>query len=115
MLPAIELPSPLWGRGWTASGAVTSRGGPGEGVGTSELNALTTLIDESSKSVPKFGPFVMSPVWTLNSDKLSCARVRPATLSTMKHHSLVMLFGPPREFQGDRKSTRLNSSHLGIS
>jgi hypothetical protein len=26
------LPSPPWGRGWTATGAFTSRGGPGEGV-----------------------------------------------------------------------------------
>jgi hypothetical protein len=28
----ILLPSPLWGRGWTAAGVLTSRGGPGEGV-----------------------------------------------------------------------------------
>ena len=28
------LPSPLWGRGWTASGVLISRGGPGEGVET---------------------------------------------------------------------------------
>jgi hypothetical protein len=28
----IPLPSPLWGRGWTATGAFSSRGGPGEGV-----------------------------------------------------------------------------------
>jgi len=27
-----ENPSPLWGRGWTAAGVFTSRGGPGEGV-----------------------------------------------------------------------------------
>ncbi len=27
-------PSPPWGRGWTATGAFTSRGGPGEGVKT---------------------------------------------------------------------------------
>jgi hypothetical protein len=26
------LPSPLWGRGWRASGVIASRGGPGEGV-----------------------------------------------------------------------------------
>jgi hypothetical protein len=26
------LPSPPWGRGWTATGAFTSRRGPGEGV-----------------------------------------------------------------------------------
>jgi hypothetical protein len=26
------LPSPPWGRGWTAAGAFSSRGGPGEGV-----------------------------------------------------------------------------------
>jgi len=26
------LPSPTWGRGWTATGAFISRGGPGEGV-----------------------------------------------------------------------------------
>ena len=26
------LPSPLWGRGWTATGVFTSRGGTGEGV-----------------------------------------------------------------------------------
>jgi len=25
-------PSPLWGRGWTATGVFFSRGGPGEGV-----------------------------------------------------------------------------------
>ena len=25
-------PSPLWGRGWTATRALTSGGGPGEGV-----------------------------------------------------------------------------------
>ena len=28
----ILLPSPLWGRGWRASGVIASRGGPGEGV-----------------------------------------------------------------------------------
>ena len=28
----ISLPSPPWGRGWRASGAFISRGGPGEGV-----------------------------------------------------------------------------------
>ena len=28
----ILLPSPLWGRGWPATGAFTSRGGTGEGV-----------------------------------------------------------------------------------
>ena len=28
----VLLPSPPWGRGWTATGAFTSRGGPGEGV-----------------------------------------------------------------------------------
>jgi hypothetical protein len=28
------LPSPLWGRGWTATGVFTSRRGPGEGVAT---------------------------------------------------------------------------------
>ncbi|MGO8819580.1 MAG: endonuclease domain-containing protein [Terriglobia bacterium] len=28
------LPSPLWGRGWLASGVLISRGGPGEGVET---------------------------------------------------------------------------------
>ena len=27
-------PSPLWGRGWTATGAVISRGGTGEGIKT---------------------------------------------------------------------------------
>jgi hypothetical protein len=26
------LPSPLWGRGWRASGVIASRGGPGEEV-----------------------------------------------------------------------------------
>jgi len=27
-----DLPSPPWGRGWTAAGVLFSRGGPGEGV-----------------------------------------------------------------------------------
>ncbi|MGO8788363.1 MAG: hypothetical protein ACLQVL_13410 [Terriglobia bacterium] len=31
---ANSLPSPLWGRGWLASGVLISRGGPGEGVET---------------------------------------------------------------------------------
>ncbi|SPE26456.1 hypothetical protein SBA2_30121 [Acidobacteriia bacterium SbA2] len=30
--PLAKLPSPLWGRGWTAAGALFSRGGTGEGV-----------------------------------------------------------------------------------
>jgi len=32
MRNANFLPSPLWGRGWTASGVLISRGGTGEGV-----------------------------------------------------------------------------------
>ena len=52
----ILLPSPLWGRGWRASGVIASRGGPGEGVspivnsyvghhtrGTSEKGLLKNL------------------------------------------------------------------------
>ena len=39
------FPSPLWGRGWTATGVFTSRGGTGEGVKTvvshSTLNPCT--------------------------------------------------------------------------
>jgi hypothetical protein len=31
------LPSPLWGRGWPASGVLTSRGGTGEGVNLERL------------------------------------------------------------------------------
>jgi len=34
MRNANFLPSPLWGRGWTASGVLISRGGTGEGVET---------------------------------------------------------------------------------
>jgi hypothetical protein len=33
------LPSPPWGRGWTAAGAFFSRGGPGEGVLSGEGKA----------------------------------------------------------------------------
>jgi hypothetical protein len=38
----IHFPRPTWGRGWTASGAVTSRCGPGEGVRI--VRANVTLI-----------------------------------------------------------------------
>ncbi|MGO8788190.1 MAG: hypothetical protein ACLQVL_12520, partial [Terriglobia bacterium] len=34
MRSANSHPSPLWGRGWTASGVLISRGGTGEGVET---------------------------------------------------------------------------------
>jgi hypothetical protein len=34
------IPSPLWGRGWTATGAFSSRGGPGEGVPTSSSSTI---------------------------------------------------------------------------
>jgi len=33
-------PSPPWGRGWTATGAFTSRGGPGEGVKTVQTQEM---------------------------------------------------------------------------
>jgi hypothetical protein len=31
------LASPPWGRGWTATGAFSSRGGPGEGVTAEQI------------------------------------------------------------------------------
>jgi hypothetical protein len=41
----MQFPSPLWGRGWTASGAFASRRGPGEGVqGVAATLVLGPLI-----------------------------------------------------------------------
>jgi len=35
------LPSPPWGRGWTAAGVFTSRGGTGEGVTLEQVEGET--------------------------------------------------------------------------
>ncbi len=37
-----SLPSPPWGRGWLATGAFISRGGPGEGVKTVNSEGMTS-------------------------------------------------------------------------
>ena len=42
MRNANFLPSPLWGRGWTASGVLISRGGTGEGVTKQHSDPMTT-------------------------------------------------------------------------
>ena len=57
-------PSPLWGRGWTATRALTSGGGPGEGVelvktqypyrtlGLDPLTRLASADENASSSHP---------------------------------------------------------------
>ena len=39
------LPSPPWGRGWTAAGVFTSRGGTGEGVILERTEGETLLAN----------------------------------------------------------------------
>jgi len=46
-------PSPLWGRGWTATGVLISRGGTGEGVKTvkaEEMTATTNAVRPRRKT-----------------------------------------------------------------
>jgi hypothetical protein len=50
----ILLPSPLWGRGWRASGVIASRGGPGEGVSpivNSYVGHHTSVVRHPSRCI----------------------------------------------------------------
>jgi len=47
-------PSPLWGRGWTAAGAFTSRGGPGEGVAGLRSSPASSAVGGSTDPLEEF-------------------------------------------------------------
>jgi hypothetical protein len=79
-------PSPLWGRGWAATGAFTSRRDPGEGVAFWYHTGLTPSLQSS-------------PLFSITFPLRSCKKRNPSSCPTRSADLQVGICLPPRRRQ----------------
>src|ERR1039458_2846261 len=77
------------------------------------VRTALVAFDEHQQFAEDFGE--VAPVDFINDEEPIAVRVIPGKQCEVIEHTVTALQAGPGRSESDRKSTRLNSSHLGIS